>query len=117
MVKTLTLFDGGSWREIQVRGQSPQKHQFTVPAAAASKYGFEHAPIGFDVSGSSEIVGEYVNECQILKASSFVSVGWGEEKREKIILACLCIHCLSNKNIPSQMKKNPSELYQLKCGI
>lgn len=37
----------------------------------SKQYGFEHPPTGFDVSGSSETpVGEYVNKCQILKASS-----------------------------------------------
>lgn len=80
MEKTLTLFDGGSWREIQVRGQSSRKNQFTVVVAVASKYGFEHLPTGFYVSRSSEAqVGEYVYECKILKANLFFPIGLREQ--------------------------------------
>lgn len=72
MENTLTLFDGGSWWEIQVRGQSPQKNYFIVPVVLASEYGFEYPPTGFDVSGSSLTpVRKYTHKCQILKESSF----------------------------------------------
>lgn len=53
-----------------------------------------------------------MHDCQILKAVLFQSVGLRGEKKEEIILAYSSN--LSNKNIPSQMKKNPSELYQFK---